>query len=77
MRDWRGGVDGTRLFFQLSTLLITAIVVPLLLGVWLDRTFGTAPFSTLCLSILGVLVGTVAIYRAVNREYRRIGGRKG
>ena len=76
MRDWRNGIDGTRLFFQLSTILLTAILVPLLLGVWFDRTYGTAPFSTLCLSILGVLGGTAAIYRAVNREYRRIGGRK-
>ena len=76
MRDWRDGVNATQLFFQLSALLLTAILVPLLLGIWLDRTMGTAPYSTLCLSVLGVLGGTAAIYRVVNRAYKRIGGRK-
>ena len=76
MRNGRDGANAAELFFRLSSLFLTAVLVPLLLGIWLDRTLGIAPFSTLCLSITGVLGGTVAIYRVVNRTYRKIGGRK-
>ena len=73
MRDtW----SGLALFFQLSALTLGAILGPLLLGVFLDRTLSTAPFITLCLSMLGILGGTVAIYRIVNAEYKRIEGAK-
>jgi F0F1-type ATP synthase assembly protein I len=76
MRNWRDGANATQLFFHLSALFLTAVLVPLLLGIWLDRTLGIAPFSTLCLSVTGVLGGTAAIYRVVNRAYKKIGGRK-
>jgi F0F1-type ATP synthase assembly protein I len=68
---------GLALFFRLSALTLGAIFGSLLLGIFFDRTLGTAPFGTLCLSMLGVLGGTIAIYRAVNEEYKRIGGSKG
>jgi F0F1-type ATP synthase assembly protein I len=76
MRNWRDSVTATQLFFQLSALLLIAILVPLLLGIWFDRNMGSAPYATLCLSMVGVLGGTAAIYRVVNRAYKRIGGRK-
>jgi F0F1-type ATP synthase assembly protein I len=69
--------SGVALFFRLSALTLGAILGPLLLGVFLDRTLGSAPFVTLCLSMLGILGGTAAIYRIVNEEYKRIGGSKG
>ena len=65
------------LFFRLSALTLGATFGSLLLGLFLDRTLGTAPFGTLCLSLLGILGGAVAIYRVVNEEYKRIGGPKG
>jgi F0F1-type ATP synthase assembly protein I len=68
---------GLALFFRLSALTLGAILGSLLLGVFLDRTLGSAPFGTLCLAMLGVLGGTVAIYRVVNGEYKHIGGSKG
>ena len=77
MRNWRNGANGVSLILQLSSVLLTAILGPLLLGLWFDRTFGTAPFTTLCLSVAGVLLGTAAIYRVVNRTYKQIGGPKG
>ena len=74
MRDtW----SGLTLFFRLSALTLGAIFGSLLLGIFLDRTLGTAPFGTLCLAMFGILGGTVAIYRVVNAEYKRIGGIKG
>ena len=77
MPNWRNEANGISLILQLSSVLLTAVLGPLLLGLWFDRTFGTAPFTTLCLSVAGVLLGTVAIYRVVNKTYKQIGGPKG
>jgi F0F1-type ATP synthase assembly protein I len=73
----RGLQTNLGLLFHLSALTLGATLGPLLLGVFLDRTLGSAPFITLGLTILGILAGTVAIYRIVNQEYKRIGGSKG
>ncbi len=47
---------------------------PLLLGIWIDRTAGTSPFATLCLMLVGVFGGTIAMYRIIKDAYKRIGG---
>ena len=76
MRNWRSEVYGAQLFFRLSAIFLSAIFCPLLFGIWIDRHAGTAPLGTLCLTIGGVLVGTVAIYRNIAAMYQHIGGRK-
>ncbi len=77
MRGWRDPLSGIQLFFQLSALLLVATFAPLLIGLWLDRTLGTSPFGTLCLVVLGLFAGTIGVYRVVNDNYKRIGGRRG
>lgn len=76
MQDWRKNLNGVQLFFQLSAILLTAILGSLLLGIFLDRSLGIAPLGTLCLTSSGILLGTATIYRVVNRAYKSIGGRK-
>ena len=67
---------GLDLVFQLSTVLLVMTIGPLLLGVWFDRSFGTAPFATLCFIVLGMLSGTVAMFRVIRDAYKRFGGKK-
>jgi F0F1-type ATP synthase assembly protein I len=77
MRDWRTELAGAQLFFRLSAILLSAIFCPLLFGIWFDRTAGTAPFATLCLSVAGILLGTLTIYRITLDTFKQIGGRRG
>ena len=70
--DMRGAWDSLSLLFRLSALTLGAAFGSLLLGIWLDRLMGTTPFGTLCLMIVGILVGTISIYRTVQREYQNI-----
>lgn len=76
MQNSRDPFSGITLFFQLSTLVLGATFGSLLIGLWFDRTFGSAPFGTMCLVILGLFAGTVAVYRVVNDTYKGIGGRR-
>ncbi len=69
MRDlWMG----VALVFRLSALTLSATFAPLLLGVWIDRTFGTAPFGALVLIVLGILGGTIGVYRIVQDAYVQV-----
>jgi len=66
---------GLALVFRLSALTLGATFAPLLVGIWIDRAFGTAPFGTLILIVLGILGGTVGIYRIVQDAYRQVAAR--
>lgn len=52
---------------QLGFTVVTALVLSLLLGLWLDSQFGTSPLMTLVFSMFGVLIGTIGMYRLVAR----------
>jgi F0F1-type ATP synthase assembly protein I len=63
----RGSLVGLGLFFRLSALTLGAAFGSLLLGIWIDRTLGTAPIGTLCLMVLGIVFGTISVYRTVKQ----------
>jgi F0F1-type ATP synthase assembly protein I len=63
---------GVALVFRLSALTLGATFVPLVIGVWIDRTFRTAPFGALSLIVLGILGGTIGVYRIVQDAYRQV-----
>ncbi len=68
----RGTWMGLGLLFRLSALTLGAAFGSLLLGIWLDRTLGTAPFGTLCLMVCGIFIGTLSVYRIVQQANREI-----
>ncbi len=76
MRDWRDPLSGIGLIIQLTTVIVVAILVPLGIGIFLDRLLHTSPFITLVLMVLGITLGTVEVYRVVNSVYSRIAGGK-
>lgn len=69
MRDtW----TGLSLFVRLSALTLGATFGSIGLGIVLDNVLGSAPFGTLCLVILGIWLGTLAVYRSVKEANERI-----
>ncbi|MBI4320081.1 MAG: AtpZ/AtpI family protein [Chloroflexi bacterium] len=58
MRPWG-------LLLQLGWTISISIVGSLLLGIWIDRTLGTTPAGILLFSLLGIMLGSVAVYRQV------------
>jgi F0F1-type ATP synthase assembly protein I len=70
----RGTWTSLGLLFRLSALTLGATFGTLLLGIWIDRSLGTAPWVTLCLGVSGILIGTIAAYRAVKEANDRISG---
>jgi len=54
------------LITQLGLTMVGAIVLGLLLGLWLDAHFGTKPWGTLILSLVGIGAGSVGVYRLIS-----------
>ena len=53
------------MLLQLGWTIALSIVGSLLIGVWFDRTLGTSPLGVLFFSLLGIILGSVAVYRQV------------
>ncbi len=71
MKDWRGfGV-----LFQLSWAIASSVLVPLLLGIFLDRAFSTSPLFLLVGVAFGIVAGTVGTVRIAGRAVEEIGNR--
>ncbi len=76
MRGGREPMPGFGLIIQLTLIIVIAILVPLGLGLFIDRLLQTSPCITLFFMVLGITLGTVGVYREVNAIYSRVAGGK-
>jgi F0F1-type ATP synthase assembly protein I len=60
------------LLLQLGWTIALSIVGSLLVGVWFDSTLGTSPLGVLFFSLIGIILGSVAVYRQVVRAIESI-----
>ena len=66
MRDTVGAIA---LIIQLSATVVAVTLLPLLMGIWLDRRLNTLPWITLVGLCVGVFAATVAVYRTISSKY--------
>jgi F0F1-type ATP synthase assembly protein I len=45
--------------------MVGSIILGLVLGLWIDSHFGTKPWGTLVLSLLGIILGSIVVFRLV------------
>lgn len=55
------------LLWQLSWTVALSVLIPLALGLFVDRQLGTSPLFTLAAALLGIVGGTVAAVRVALR----------
>ena len=48
------------------------MLAPLLIGIWIDRTFNTGPIFVLVLVVIGVALGSLTVYRIVKDAYEQL-----
>jgi F0F1-type ATP synthase assembly protein I len=61
-----------RLAARLMVILALAVIGGLGVGLVLDTVLGSRPLATLCLSLVGILVGSAAVYRVVAAAFARL-----
>jgi F0F1-type ATP synthase assembly protein I len=67
MKGW----SGFGLAMQFSWTLLFSLLIPLLVGIWLDKRFGSGPWGVLIGMGLGVLAATVGVARIAMRMFPR------
>ena len=60
-------LKGLSFAYRISSELLGALVVGVLLGLFLDKIFDTKQFMLILLIILGFLAGLLNIYRLISR----------
>ena len=76
MRGRSKSVLGCGLVAQLTLVVVGTTLVPLGLGILLDRLLHTSPFLTLFTLVLGISLGTIAVAREINAVYSHVAGGK-
>lgn len=61
----RRGWGPVALITQLGVTMVGSILLGLVLGLWIDAHFGTGPWATLILSLIGIAAGSIAVYRLI------------
>lgn len=59
---------------QLSWTMLFSLLLPLLVGIWLDKRLGTVPLFILIGTVLGVLAATVGVARMAVRIFAHAAG---
>ncbi len=59
---------------QLSWTLLFSLLLPLLIGIWLDKKYDTVPLFILIGMMLGILAATVGVARMAIRTFARVAG---
>lgn len=54
---------------RLGAIVVTAILVSLALGLWIDHQFGISPCGLLVFMLIGVVVSVIAVYRTIQDTY--------
>ena len=67
--DERGGsnLKGLSFAYRISSELLAALIVSVILGLLIDKFFDTSPFGLILLIILGFFAGLLNIYRLIRR----------
>lgn len=64
-------------FFQLGWVVALSLLIPLLVGLWLDRRMGTMPLFLIIGMLVGTLSATVGTVRMAMRMMHEVDARRG
>ncbi len=67
---------GAGVLLQLSSAVVVAIIVPLLVGIWLSRQFNLGPIAIVVVLAFGLLLGSLAIAKIIRDAYAQLDGGK-
>ena len=54
---------------NLSWTMLFSLLIPLLVGIWLDKRFGTTPLFILIGAVLGISAATIGVARMTIRTF--------
>lgn len=70
-RDWRDVPWALATSAQGGLMVAGPTILGLVLGYWLDSVFGTLPWISLVLTLIGAMLGPVILYKWVTSVVKR------
>ena len=69
MRETIGSIA---LIIQLGAMVVVVTILPLLIGIWLDRRLNTSPWITLLSLGVGIFAAVTAVYNIISSNYKKL-----
>lgn len=69
----RNTIGPVALILHLGASIVVATLLPLVVGLWLDRLLHTTPWITLVASLVGVVTAIATVYRIITTQYKKLG----
>jgi F0F1-type ATP synthase assembly protein I len=66
--------EALSLALNMSWTMLFSLLIPLLVGIWIDKRLGTMPLFTLIGAVLGIFAATVGVARMTLRTFSRAVG---
>ena len=66
--------DALGMAMNLSWTMLFSLLIPLLVGIWLDKRFGTTPLFILIGAVLGISAATIGVARMTIRTFAKAVG---
>ncbi len=63
--------EALSLALNLGWTMLFSLLIPLLIGLWLDNKFNSSPLFVLIVALLGILAATVGVARMTLRIFAR------
>lgn len=64
--------EAISLALNMGWTMFFSLVIPLLVGIWLDTRLGSSPLFVLVGAVLGILAATVGVARMVLRTFSQV-----
>ena len=68
----RETIRSVALIIQLGAMVVVVTILPLLIGIWLDRRLNTSPWITLMGLGVGVFAAVAAVYNTISSNYKKL-----
>lgn len=68
--------EALSLALNLSWTMLFSLLIPLLVGIWIDKRLSTMPLFTLIGALLGILAATVGVARMTLRAFSQAVGQE-
>lgn len=76
MKRYRETLGPVALIIRLGAIVVTAVLLTLTLGLWIDSRLRTSPCGLLVFMLIGIVISITGVYRAVQQVYGQYGSSK-
>ncbi|MFQ5594083.1 MAG: AtpZ/AtpI family protein [Anaerolineae bacterium] len=76
IKQYRETLGPIALIIRLGAIVVTAVLLTLTLGLWIDNRLSTSPCGLLVFMLIGIVISVTGVYLVVQQVYDQYGSTK-